>query len=60
VWVTNADANTVTRIDAETAKVVGKPIPVGRGPQGIAVAGGSVWVANSSSNDVTRIELPGS
>jgi DNA-binding beta-propeller fold protein YncE len=36
--------------------VQGQPIPVGRGPLGIAVAAKSVWVANHGDDTVSRID----
>ena len=56
VWVTNHDEDTVTRIDASTGQVIGKPIRVGRSPLGIAVGEGGVWVANNLDGTVTRID----
>ena len=54
--MTNNDDNTVTRIDAETGRVIGAPIPVGEKPLGIATGAGAVWVANHESDTVTRIQ----
>jgi protein kinase-like protein len=54
VWVTNTDDGTVNRI-TPAGRVVGKPIRVGRAPEGIAVGRGAVWVANSGSGSVTRL-----
>ena len=56
LWVTNHGANSVTRIDERTGKIVGSAIPVGDEPIGIATGAGSVWVANHESNTVTRIQ----
>lgn len=53
VWIADASANTVTRVD-ETNVVT--PIPVGRGPSGIAVAEGAVWVTASLDDAVVRID----
>jgi YVTN family beta-propeller protein len=53
VWIADASANTVTRID-ETNVVT--PIPVGRGPSGIAVAEDAVWVTESLDDAVVRID----
>jgi serine/threonine-protein kinase len=55
VWISNAAAETVRRIDLGSA-VAGPPIRVGRGPSGITVGGGVVWVANSRSDSVTRVD----
>jgi peptide/nickel transport system substrate-binding protein len=53
VWVTNADAGTVSRIDLRTKNVL--PIQVGNSPNGIAVGGGGVWVANHDDGTVSWI-----
>lgn len=55
VWVSNATAGTVRRIDPVTARA-DAPIRVGRGPAGITTGGGLVWVANSRSGTVTRVD----
>ncbi|HEX5374882.1 MAG TPA: serine/threonine-protein kinase [Solirubrobacterales bacterium] len=55
VWVSNATAGTVRRIDLITA-TADAPIRVGRGPAGITTGGGLVWVANSRSGTVTRVD----
>ena len=49
VWLTDADAGTVTRIDPRTNEVVAR-IKVGYKPHGVAVAGGFVWVAVALRN----------
>ena len=54
-WVTNADGNTVSRIDPGTNAVV-DTIPVGNGPSGIATGAGAVWVVNSLDGTVSRID----
>jgi YVTN family beta-propeller protein len=53
VWVTDSDANTVTRIDPTGLRT---PIPVGHGPSGIAVGGDGVWVADTLDDAVVRID----
>jgi streptogramin lyase len=55
-WVVNSSANAVTRLDAQTGKVIGRPIPVGSSPQAIAAGFGAVWVANTGSGSVSRID----
>jgi YVTN family beta-propeller protein len=52
-WVTDAYANTVTRIDSTGLL---DPIPVGNGPGAIAVGAGGVWVADALDNTVVRID----
>ena len=56
VWVTNNGDNTVTRLDPNTGRVVGSPIPVGQKPLGIASGAGAVWVANHADHSITRIQ----
>jgi YVTN family beta-propeller protein len=54
VWVTNADAGSVTRIDRAT-HAVRDTVPVGGTPAGMALAAGAVWVAESARGIVARI-----
>jgi YVTN family beta-propeller protein len=54
VWVANAGDDTVTRIDAATAKPVGKPLQVGDDPIGVAVGGGSVWTTDFRDDTLSR------
>jgi YVTN family beta-propeller protein len=57
VWVTNYNANTVSRLDPSNLDPAGPhPINVGKGPIGLAVGGGAVWVADSFENKVSRID----
>ncbi len=53
VWVTDKDADNVTRVDATGAV---SPIAVGHGPSGIASGEGGVWVAVSGDDTVVRID----
>jgi DNA-binding beta-propeller fold protein YncE/predicted Ser/Thr protein kinase len=55
LWASSASTGAVRRIDLSSLGV-GEPIPVGRGPAGVTVAGGLVWVANSRSDTVTRVD----
>ena len=50
--------NTVGRIDPSGAKIAAQ-IPVGDGPDALAVGAGSVWAANSVDGTVTRIDPEG-
>jgi peptide/nickel transport system substrate-binding protein len=54
VWVTDAYANTVTRIGRPGGPASS---PVGDGPSGIAVGAGAVWVTESLDDAVVRIDL---
>ena len=53
VWVTDSDANTVTRIDPTG---LATPIPVGNGPSAIAIGAGAVWVADTLDDAIVRID----
>jgi YVTN family beta-propeller protein len=55
LWVSNASAGTVSRIDLDTLERT-PAIPVGRNPAGVTVAHGLVWVANSRSGTVTKVD----
>ena len=54
VWLTNPDADTVTRIDPQQQAIV-DTIPVGENPTAIAVGEDSVWVVESGGPSVSRI-----
>lgn len=60
VWVSNNEANIVTRLDARTGEIVGSPIKVGTHPRGLSYDGDSVWVTNAGFSGegltATRIE----
>ncbi len=53
VWVIDADADNVTRVDATGAVT---PIAVGHYPSAIAIGEGGVWVADSGDDAVVRID----
>jgi YVTN family beta-propeller protein len=55
VWVANANAGTVSRIDARSRAVV-QTVPVGSSPSGVAVGNGAVWVTDNLSQTVSRID----
>jgi YVTN family beta-propeller protein len=55
VWVANADAGTVARIDVRTRAVV-ETLPVGSSPSGIAVGAGAVWVTDNLGQSVARVD----
>ncbi len=56
VWVTSRADGTVTRLDPETLRATGKPIPVGSEPADVALGAGAAWVANTADGTVTRID----
>ncbi|HET7047977.1 MAG TPA: ABC transporter substrate-binding protein [Solirubrobacteraceae bacterium] len=53
VWVTDGDANNVTRIDPTGLRT---PIPVGNGPSAIATGARGVWVTDTLDDAVVRID----
>jgi len=55
LWASSAATGNVRRIDLSTLRV-DAPIPVGRGPAGVTVAGGLVWVANSRGDTVSKVD----
>ena len=55
VWVTNANAGTLSRIDPGSSAVV-ESVPVGSSPSGVAVGDGAVWVTDNLSQTVSRID----
>ena len=55
VWVTTNSANTLSKIDPQTNRVVAT-FEVGSGPVGIAFSDDALWVANESDNTVWRIK----
>ena len=54
LWVSSASTGAVRRIDLGDA-TAGGAIPVGRGPAGITVGGGSIWVANTRADTVSLV-----
>jgi predicted alpha-1,2-mannosidase len=54
-YVSDYSDNTVTPVDTRTHNA-GPPIPVGSGPDGMAVAAGHLFVADNNSNDVTVVD----
>jgi serine/threonine-protein kinase len=54
--VPNYADDTITEIDPRSARVVGRPIHVGRGPCEAAIANGQIWVANIGTGTVNRID----
>jgi virginiamycin B lyase len=55
VWIADALANTVTRIDRRSGDTLAT-IRVGRYPYGVAFGAGSIWVTNSDDGTVSRID----
>ena len=55
VWVADASAGTLLRIDAGSNRRAGAAVPVGRQPDNPVVANGAVWVVASGDDAVLRI-----
>jgi streptogramin lyase/predicted Ser/Thr protein kinase len=56
VWATSGGDGTLTQIDPQTRRVVGKPLRLGGGISGVAFGAGSVWVADPGSGEVLRVD----
>jgi streptogramin lyase/predicted Ser/Thr protein kinase len=56
IWVLSEPEATLTRIDAETDRILGKPVSLPHGVAAVAVGGGSVWVTDSRSGELLRID----
>jgi streptogramin lyase len=56
IWVLSEPEATLTRIDAATDRILGRPIQLPRGVAAVAVGGGSVWVTDSRSGQLLRID----
>jgi DNA-binding beta-propeller fold protein YncE len=54
VWITNAFAGTVIKLDATTGATTS--IDVGTGAKGVAFGEGAVWVVNNQNNTLSRID----
>ena len=52
-WLVEADSNAVVRVEASGTQTA---IPVGRGPNAIAIGAGRVWVANKLDDTVKSID----
>jgi serine/threonine-protein kinase len=56
IWVLSEPEGTLTRIDAETDRIMGAPIDLGKGVAAVAVGGGSVWVTDARTSELLRID----
>ena len=56
VWVTSGRDGTITRLDPETGKPLGKPLHPGFGVAGIAIGGRWVWVTNPLRGTLLRLD----
>ena len=58
VWVAEAGAQSVVRVDPEANAVAGN-VPLGTEPRALATGDGSVWVTNVRAASVSRIDPDG-
>jgi peptide/nickel transport system substrate-binding protein len=56
VWVVDAAANNVVRVDPATNLASISPIPVGNGPSAVADGEGAIWVVDRDDDTVVRID----
>ncbi|HET7506749.1 MAG TPA: protein kinase, partial [Solirubrobacterales bacterium] len=56
VWVTSERDGTITRLDPETGKQLGRPLHPGIGVSGIAIGGRWVWATNSRRGQLLRLD----
>jgi streptogramin lyase/predicted Ser/Thr protein kinase len=56
IWVLSEPEGTLTRIDAETDRIMGAPIDLGKGVAAVAVGGGSVWVTDAKTGKLLRVD----
>jgi DNA-binding beta-propeller fold protein YncE len=56
VFVADRGRGRIVRINIESGKVEGNPVPV-RDPVAMRFGGGAIWVANRAPGTITRIEL---
>jgi len=56
IWVLSEPEATLTRIDAETDRILGAPIQLPQGVAAVAVGGGSVWVTDAKSGELLRVD----
>jgi serine/threonine-protein kinase len=56
IWVLSEPDATLTRIDAETDRILGKPIDLPKGVAAVAVGGGSVWVTDAAGGELLRVD----
>jgi DNA-binding beta-propeller fold protein YncE/predicted Ser/Thr protein kinase len=56
IWVVSEGDGTLTRIDAESDRVIGAVRRLGRGIAGVAVGGGSVWVTDARTGKLLRVD----
>jgi DNA-binding beta-propeller fold protein YncE/predicted Ser/Thr protein kinase len=56
VWVTSERDGTITRLDPDSGKPIGRPLHPGFGVGGVAIGGRWVWVTNSLRGQLLRLD----
>jgi DNA-binding beta-propeller fold protein YncE/predicted Ser/Thr protein kinase len=56
VWVTSERDGTITRLDPDSGKPIGRPLHPGFGVAGVAIGGRWVWVTNSLRGQLLRLD----
>jgi streptogramin lyase len=56
VWVVLAGSDELVRLDPDTGRVEGTPVPIPGRPTAIAADNNEVWVAREKDDAVTRID----
>ena len=56
IWVPNTGDGTVTRLDPETGRVMGRPVKIGQTADRVSVGVGAVWVTSYADETLTRLE----
>jgi virginiamycin B lyase len=56
IWVPNTGDGTVTRLDPETGRVMGRPVKIGQTADRVSVGVGAVWVTSYADQTLTRLE----
>ena len=60
VWVANQQDNSVSRIDANTGRVVGPAIDLGQSPLYLTTGFGAVWLDRGSTHTIAKIDAQSS
>jgi hypothetical protein len=58
IWVSRADGEELTVVDAKTAKVL-EQVPIGPHPRFLTAGGGAVWTLNQGDGSLSRVDVAG-
>ncbi|MEA2452170.1 MAG: hypothetical protein QOG04_880 [Actinomycetota bacterium] len=59
MWMVSGDEGdrgNLTRIDPDSATIIGRPVSIGGRPYDVTTGAGSVWVVSNSAGSVTRLD----